>query len=429
MKSASSRTQNPMGEAPYYIKALVMALPAAMLGWQISGWIFFLPAAMQGRADFRQLYTAGYMIRTGHSRELYDYAAQKRFQDALVSPMYLREMGTVKPVALPFNRPAYEALLFAPFSFFSYKVAYFLLLTVNLALLSASFLMLRPRLTNLAAVWNLLPLAMFISFIPTGVALMQGQDSLLLLLLFSAALLNLERDSEFLAGALTGFALFKFQTPIPVAILFFCWRRWRFFGGFCLTGAALALLSVWITGLAQAKTFFRLLLSLGTGLGSGPNQFQAPVSLQKMMNLHGLTYGITEGHFGLRSTTLLTLILSVVFLLWVAFAGFRLRRDDQFKVAIASAAVVSYYMFLYDLVILLIPVLLVLNQTISFPGKRAWLAALSASLFLAPALVSSAYLFSIPLCLFVFLWLKNAPTECESPARGQISQDSVPSEM
>jgi len=419
MKSASSGTQKPMGEAPYYIKALAMALPATMFGWQIAGWIFFLPAAMQGRADFRQVYTAGYMLRTGHSQELYDNAAQKRFQDAMVS----RE-----EVALPFIRPAYQALLFTPFSLISYRTAYFSFLAVNLALISVSFFMLRPLLTNLAAIWNLLPLAMFISFIPTGVALMQGQDSILLLLLFSATLLSLERDSEFVAGVLSGVALFKFQIVIPVAILFFCWKRWRFFGGFCVTGAALALLSAWITGLAQAKTYFHLLFSMGTGLGSEPSQLPS-VSLKKMMNLHGLTYGITEGHIGLRSTTVLTLILSMVFLLWVAFAGFRLRRDDQFKVAIASAVVVSYYMFVHDLVILLIPLSLILNEMIAFRGIKNWPAALAAILFLAPAFVSSAYLFSIPLCLFVFLWLKNAPTPCDSAARGQISQDSIPSQI
>jgi len=375
-----------------------MALPAIMLGWQISGWIFFLPAAMHGRADFRQLYTAGYMIRTGHSRELYDFAAQKRFQDAVVSP---------EPAALPFNRPAYEALLFYPFSFVSYKAAYFLFLALNLVLLGASFRMLQPRLTNLAAVWKPLPMAMFISFIPTGVALMQGQDSILLLLLFCAALLSLEHDAESLAGVLTGFALFKFQTPVPIAILFFAWRRWRFSGGFCAAGAALALLSVWITGIAQAGALVRLLLSLDTGLGTAPNEFQFLVPLKKMMNLHGLTYGIATGHMSQRSTTLLTLTLSAAFLGWVAFAGSRLRREDQFKVAIASAVVVSYYMFVHDLVILLIPISLILSETISCRGKRAWPAAVAACLFVAPALVSSAYLFSILLCLFVFLWLRK----------------------
>ena len=380
-----------------------MALPAIMLGWQISGWIFFLPAAMHGRADFRQLYTAGYMIRTGHSGELYDFAAQQRFQDAVVSP---------QPSPLPFIRPAYQALLFYPFSFVPYKIAYFLFLALNLVLLGVSFRMLRPRLMNLAGVWKPLPLAMFISFIPTGVALMQGQDSILLLLLFSATLLSLERDAEFLAGVLTGFALFKFQIAIPVAILFFFWKRWRFLGGFCVSGGALALLSVWIMGLAQAMTHLRLLLSMQTGIRSGPAQLQFPIQLKKMMNLHGLVYGIGEGHIGLRTITLLALSASIVFFCWVGFAGFRLRRDDQFKAAIASAVVVSYYMFVHDLVILLIPVTLILSETISFRGKRAWLAVLATCLFLAPALVSSAYLFSIPLVLFVCLWLRNASAEC-----------------
>jgi hypothetical protein len=399
---SSSHSQSVVGDAPYYIKALAMALPAIMLGWQISGWIFFLPAAMHGRADFRQLYTAGYMIRTGHSRELYDFAAQQRFQDAVVSP---------QPSALPFIRPAYQALLFYPFSFVSYKTAYFLFLALNLVLLILSFWMLRPQLLNLAAVWKPLPLAMFVSFVPTGVALMQGQDSILLLLLFSATFLSLERDAEFLAGVLTGFALFKFQIAIPVAILFFCWRRWRFFSGFCLCGGALSLLSLWIIGFAQAMTHLRLLLSMQTGLGSGPIQLQFPIQLKKMMNLHGLVFGIGEGHIGLRTITLLTLSVSIAFFCWVAFAGFRLRREDQFKAAIASAVVVSYYMFVHDLVILLIPLSLILSNTILFQGKTAWPAAVAACLFVAPALVSSAYLFSILLCVFVFLWLRCAPPE------------------
>jgi hypothetical protein len=46
--------------------------------------------------------------------------------------------------------------------------------------------------------------------------------------------------------------------------------------------------------------------------------------------------------------------------------------------------------------------------------KKAWLTIIGAGLFLAPALVSSAYLFSILLCLFVFLWLKNVPARPES---------------
>jgi hypothetical protein len=72
--------RNAEKDLPYYVKVIMMALPAVMFGFHISGWIFFFPGAMQGHADFRQLYTAGYMIRTGHASELFDYAAQKHFQ-------------------------------------------------------------------------------------------------------------------------------------------------------------------------------------------------------------------------------------------------------------------------------------------------------------------------------------------------------------
>ena len=48
--------------------------------------MFGIPiAALRGRADFRQLYAAGYMVQTGHRHQLYDYDSQKKVQDALVS--------------------------------------------------------------------------------------------------------------------------------------------------------------------------------------------------------------------------------------------------------------------------------------------------------------------------------------------------------
>src|SRR5262245_35186262 len=90
---------------PYYVRALAMGIPAMMLGLQISMWVFLIPAILDGHSDFRQLYAAAYMVRTGHAGQLYDYESQKAFQDSLVSQA---------EIALPFVRPAYQALLFAP---------------------------------------------------------------------------------------------------------------------------------------------------------------------------------------------------------------------------------------------------------------------------------------------------------------------------
>src|SRR5437870_7943570 len=117
-------------EAPYYVKGLVLGLSAYLIGIHLWTWVFTVSIFLGGRSDFRQLYTAGYMVRSGHAHELYDYESQRYFQNKVLSQA---------DMALPFIRPAYEALLFVPFSFLSYRTAYFAFLGLNVILLAVSY--------------------------------------------------------------------------------------------------------------------------------------------------------------------------------------------------------------------------------------------------------------------------------------------------
>ncbi|MGH9538982.1 MAG: hypothetical protein ACRD3H_13735, partial [Terriglobales bacterium] len=63
---------------------LLLGILPILIGIQLLGWVTFFPSALHGHADFRQLYAAGYMVRTGHAGELYNIGAQQQFQDALV---------------------------------------------------------------------------------------------------------------------------------------------------------------------------------------------------------------------------------------------------------------------------------------------------------------------------------------------------------
>src|SRR5438552_18182608 len=139
-------------------------------------------------------------------------------------------------MTLPFLRPAYEALLFVPFSFLSYRTAYFAFLGLNAILLAVSYQLLRPKLENLARIYRWLPAALFLAYLPIAAALIQGQDSIVLLTLFTLVLVSLESGNEFAAGAILGVGAFKFQLVIPVALLFLAWRRWRCAAGAALTG-------------------------------------------------------------------------------------------------------------------------------------------------------------------------------------------------
>src|SRR5438045_1840347 len=137
---------------------------------------------------------------------------------------------TTAPRAVTNSRTAYQAVVMVPFSLFRYRTAYLLFLALNLGLLALCFSLLRPHMRNLSAAWSWLPPAMLFTFLPVNVALMQGQDSILLLALLAAAFVALHAGREFAAGALVGLGLFKLQIVIPIAILFFAWRRRRCFG-------------------------------------------------------------------------------------------------------------------------------------------------------------------------------------------------------
>ena len=377
---------------------------------QFLAWLTFLPKALRGHADFRQLYVAGYMVRTGHRTQLYDYAAQAYFQNTLVSN---------DERALPFIRPAYQALMFVPFSLLPYRTAYLGFLLLNLLLLALAFLILQPRLRGLSRVWPGLPPALFLGFYPIALALMQGQDSILLLALLAAALVSLERNRDLTAGALAGVGLFKFQIVVPIVLLFLLWRRWRFVKGFMFSAILVGLLSFITSGWAETVVFVHSLLSVGAGLPAVPGEINFPLRINIMANLRGLIYGLASLRAPQRWLQVTTLLLSSIVVISVRARGRQQRGGDALVLAITAGVVVSYYLFIHDLSILLIPIVLTLDRFISRNGTgepfgRA-AAAISALLFVAPMCIfvipAHFYLVSVLICAFLFVLMKRLPEQ------------------
>lgn len=396
---------------PYYVKAFALGVCAYLIGVHFWTWIFTLPVFLNGRADFRQLYTAGYMVSSGHRYELYDYDSQLRFQNQLASQA---------DVALPFIRPAYQALIFAPFSWLPYRTAYLAFLALNLVLLWISFLLLRPRLSGLAGIYRWLPAAVFLAFLPIAAALIQGQDSILLLALLAAALALLERNRSFTAGILVGCGMFKFQIVVPIALLFLLWRRWRFTAGFAIASVVAGIVSVCLVGLSQARIYILLLISMGSGSSSAANQLRYPIQLQAMPNLHGLISGLSGSHFSVTPITAVTLIASGLVVLLVAFAGRKEKSDpDRLLLAITASSVVSYYLFIHDLSALLIPVAVTLDRFLKAEATGDPLGRLrartAALVFVSPLSMSYVpshfYIVCVPISIFLMALMR--------PARGE----------
>ncbi len=86
-------------------------------------------------------------------------------------------------------------------------------------------------------------LVIFLTFAPTMDCLLIGQDSVLVLLVYTLVFVALKRNREFAAGCLLACGLFKFHLVLPFAIIFLLRRRWSFVLGFSTIASLLFLLA------------------------------------------------------------------------------------------------------------------------------------------------------------------------------------------
>ena len=386
------------------LPAIARGLAAILLGAQLSSWLFFMPAALSGHADFRQLYTAGFMLRTGDRHLIYDPQAQMSAQNALVS----REQ-----TILPFNHLAYEAVGFAPLSLISYRNAYFVFLAFNSLLLFFAMFALDQAVTLGKQVF-----ALCICFLPVAIALMQGQDSIVLLALFASAYLALHRRNDLLAGALIGLGMFKFQLVLPIAFLFLCWRKWRFVASFATAAVITIIGSILLVGWTQMLVYAHSLSAMSAGLASKADQAIYGISPGAMPNLRGLAFGIFGKLLESRSQHLLIFGFSGLVLLWAAKQKPR-TSAAAFEFAIIASSIVSYHLLPHDWSVLLVPLSALAAKGWKFLEFRSGLLIASAMVFLSPLLLILGrdyfFLGGIPLLALLYFWHSEEEGHLQCP--------------
>ena len=389
---------------PYYVRACALGISAYLIGIHLWTWVFNVRYFLAGRADFRAMYVAGYLVRTGQRYHLYDLGLQIQLQNSLVGP---------SDTPLPFNHLSYESLLFAPLSLFTYRTAYLSFLVLNLCLLGACFVMLRPWTRNLAQIYPWFPIALFAAYLPIAAALIQGQDSIILLTIFAGSLLLITRNQDALAGVLLGLSIFKFQLAIPIALMFLVWKNWRLLAGFAATSAVMLCGSIWLVGSAGAKTYFHLLLTMSSTMT--PDYLRNVANPSQMPNLRGLIFGLADHHVPASLVQLITVVMSAALLFWAATRLALRRTPFGFLAAITVATLVSYHLNLHDLSVMFIPIMCMLDRFILSEGKDhkmdSWLARSAALAFCAPIAESffpeHLYLASVPIIIFLAILLAH----------------------
>jgi hypothetical protein len=234
-----------------------------------------------------------------------------------------------------------------------------------------------------------------------SIALIEGQDSLILLALFAAAITAAHAQEDRKAGVLLGLTLFKFQYALPVVLLFFVWKRWRFLAGFAISGVAVVGISLWLTGPSGLVTYARSILAMSAKYSSA-NGLLYGIHPDGMPNLRGLAYMFTGG--SVSATHWIVVIGSAVVMVWGAL------KHPSFPGALLTALLVSYHQVIADTSLLVLPIGLVLARSLNGATARRdeFIMVLACLAFVSPTLLLFAntrfYLLALPIGALFVLW-------------------------
>jgi hypothetical protein len=319
------------------------------------------------------------MLRRGQGHTLYNDELQEKIQRECV-PAAVARAG-----ALPYNHPPFEAILFLPMTYLPYFSAFCLWVAVNILLLAGSVYSARLWLPSIVAHFRSLLVLAPLAFFPIADALLQGQDSILLLFLYCLTFAALHRSKELLAGVCLGLGLFKFHLVLPFALILLLHRRWRVLGGMAVIAVLEALVSWAIVGANQLFNYPRYAWQI--------NRAQSPgvIVPANMANLRGLFTGWPEMNPPPLWVEAALVASSIVLIVWASRQWRPLERipidrwNGGFAVCLVASYLVGYHGYNQDMSFLLLALFAGVDQMLgAWQETSAGLKVVLGIMFLSP---------------------------------------------
>jgi Glycosyltransferase family 87 len=310
---------------------------------------------LAGYGDFANLYASALIVRQGEGDRLYDITKQREVQSLIFSRVESRQE------ALPFLHLAYETLIYVPLTYLSYPAAVSVWVCLNFALLIA-FSVVMPRFlpyarSALPITW-ILPI---IGYFPVLLTLIQGQEGVLLLCLYTLAFVCFRTGKHTLAGCMLALALFKFHLVIPLVIVFLVYRQWKFIAGFFAASFFPVIISLYIVGLRGSLDYLQLLARFGKTQENTGGGFAFEIQPSKMPNLRGVLFSLFRSELPEVYVVALVVLTTLCLLAWSATVSRRATIDVRFALATMVSLSASYYLFTYDLTLAILPNLILFN--------------------------------------------------------------------
>jgi hypothetical protein len=313
------------------------------------------PQIASGYGDFIIFYTGAQILRDGLGSDLYDLSVQRQYQSKFDV--------AIRSGPLPYNHPPFELLWHIPLTYLSYVNAYLAWSVVNLF-----FLILLHRWLGRSDDRNFTVMSVFMltGFYPVTVALLHGQDSILLCVLMGASFWMLQRGKNALAGVLVAMALIKPQFALPVMAVGLAPSRMSAVKSSVIAASALIGISLIMIGYEGAIKYRDLLATI--------DRLNYTIAPQNMPNLRGLIYSALNHEYPqliFPAVALLTLgIYGFLAMLWAkAPRDSNDTLDLRFALTITLVVLASYHCYIHDLSLMLLPAMLIAKRLSTTAGN------------------------------------------------------------
>jgi glycosyl transferase family 87 len=309
--------------------------------------------------DFVQFYSAGKILNTGPAAGIYDISTIVRVEHESLPTMPDTQM-------LLYGNAPYIAALFRPLALLPYRYAYCVWLGTSLLLYSAALLILiGDRLPKTA---YLLALSSPLFLLETWIG---GQISVIAFLGFALFVDCFRRERWFLAGLSLSIAAYKPSLIAIPAVMLIIGACWRAVAG-VIAGSALAgVLSVATVGFDGCLRWIDTLRVFGL-LATGD---QASIRRIKYVDFNSF-FSILFGAHGIARVC--ALVATGVVLLLLARASWKSSGDRRQLLAatLALMLVASFYVPVYDTIILATAAVLAAESNVDRKQFQLWLLAL-----------------------------------------------------
>jgi hypothetical protein len=305
------------------------------------------PLSLAQNSDFTVLWVGIRLLTSGHGPQLYDLNMQDQLADVALGT----QGAHMASGGLPYIYPPWTAAGMAPLALGSFEQAFVLWFAFNLLLIGLAIYMLIQIADVPRGARGPLALAL-LSWAPLFLVLKQGQISLVPLVGLAGAVLALRRRRDSLAGIWLIVGLFKPQFLLFPLLALLLERRWRALLSFGIgaTGfvaGSVALAGFWLPG-------YNAITLAAVGVET---HFGVVYRMQNWRGLVNVLLNSNDSGLAQTITTVLTVLSGglVLALFWPGLLHRRISWEARFAVAILLNILIIPHMYIYDLVVALVP--------------------------------------------------------------------------